>query len=36
MLALGQMNETGTGMHIDQSQATEYYQRAADLGEPIS
>lgn len=36
MLVLAQMNENGRGMHADMSSAIEYYQRAADLGEPVS
>ena len=36
MLALAQMTEKGIGVRIDMSDAQEYYQRAADLGEPIS
>ena len=36
ILALAQMNEEGTGLRINMNDAQEYYQRAADLGEPIS
>jgi TPR repeat protein len=36
MLALGNMNEKGIGMHVDLNKAEEYYKRAAGLGEPIS
>lgn len=36
MLALGQMYENGIGMQIDKKKAQEYFQRAAEIGEPIS
>ena len=36
MLALGQMYENGIGMQINKKTAQEYYQRAAEIGEPIS
>ena len=36
MLALGQMYENGIGIQIDKKTAQEYYQRAAETGEPIS
>ena len=36
MLAMGEINELGLGMRVNINAAKEYYQRAADLGEPIS
>jgi TPR repeat protein len=30
------MNELGLGVRVNLSDAKEYYQRAADLGEPVS
>lgn len=36
MLTMGQINESGLGMRINQEKAQEYYKDAADADEPLA